>query len=886
MIEKLNRKFQKYRLETFFSLVGTQFAVVAFITAFFPLLFTVSLGDASNQRTRVIIVLMAALIAGLFYSGLLFIRIKLGHRDNLEKIFSQKWLLLVIAFLPFLINGILSFDIISPEKIFQLFGLLLSFWVSCLEFLLFFSGYQSVKNQLQNTECKKQQPLIILGMSLFYIFLLIPSRVYSFMDGIPLEKPLEFVLATLLIPLLFIINKSFYSRRYILITTIVLLILKLVVAFSLPESGLNVQFFTNGQNLADGKAERSYTSIYHPDVSQIMRAPYENTRQFPFSLLSDKILDNINDNFPTVFLTIQGSGRLEKGEKIFFQTAGLKQGNVIITDRNSGKDYSYDFATLRDGIVNPEIPNLTEFKISGTLVFNNTFKYSLIPMIQYPDGTQADLFQSDRVWTSADYVDKSPQFLLLAEWLVFFINLIMLAEIFFGLIQSILKLEQIQHIRITDIFLFSSSMMFLLVPKILGKDFKVTTPYKMLSLEVIKLTLPIVVILLIAGIVVLLEQKTRNHSSENPELKYLFSIGIMILMIFFVLNFTTLRETNVFSHVDDPHEYQNFANNIFVHGDWFLLSTPPRAYKVLFPYIVGILHVIFGASSSAQLFLNAWCCVLSGMLLIKLLKDSGCRPVLAFSSAWIFTIILYGIFSYRYFQFGLIEPLATYFLVLTFRFAQKQQAGWLVFSAIITILLHMDYAGPVIAAVLFYFEPLTGSVGSVWKKAYQSLGLHWKQIGIYLVAILLPSLIIILFYFTMTPNYWLGGSDTKHTSINSIIDGWFRIAAGGNSAEIYFNFTWFPLLTILTTSTLILGTFTGLLAAIIRPKFIQNLDLKWSIVLVSLFAVYIFVRPTAYSPRFSTPLLPIVMMILTITVEQVLRFYDSKRLSINQENIH
>ncbi len=884
MIETLNEKIKKKRVEAYLSLVGTQFAIVSFLMFFSPLILG-SGREASNQHLRILIGILAALISGMTYSLLFFIWYMPAVPAQLEEIFRKSWVQYIIVLLPFGITGFLYFGLLSPDKFPQLFALLLSFWISCIEFLLFFSVISQRTNQPGPNSDNNKKKLIIVGCILFFLVLFLPSRLSSFLDGLPLDKPIEFVIAVLIIPLLLILNRSFFSKRYVLIIISIILFLKLVIFFTIPESGLNVWVFENSQNLADGKSEKSYTSFINTDVTQIMRAPYENTRQFPFSLLTDQILDNINGKFPAIFLTFQGSGRLEKGEKIIFQTTGLKQGEVVITDNTNGQFFIYDLATLNQGVAPRKIPFITDFKISGTFVFNNAIKYRLIPILQRPDGTQTDLFQFDRVWTTDNYGYLQPQQLLFVEWLVFFINLILVAVLTFGMALTLFNLQQQQRITVLDLFIFSSSSILLLIPIILGKDFKVGTPYKMLSLEVIVLTLPILAVLAIAGIIVLFEYKSRHTNFENPQLKYLFSIGIMILMLFLVLNVNTLRETTVVTVDDDPLEYQNFAKNIFVNGDWFLLNTPPRAYKVLFPYVVGSIHVIFGNSANAQFYLNAWCCVLSGLVLIKLLTNSGCRPVLAYCSSWIFTIILYGTFSFRYFQFGLIEPLATLFMMSMFLFAQKRQLGLLIISAIITSLLRMDYAGPIIAAILFYYEPLTGSVGTAWKETYKFVTNHWKQICLYIMTIFLPVLIIMMTYYFLTPGYWLNAGDTKHDSLYSIINGLKKIAAGGNWSEIYFNFTWFPLITILTTSTLLFGTFIGLFATVFRPKILQNLDLKWSIVLVGFYSVYFFVRPTGYSPRFSTPLLPISIIILTITAEQAIRSLASKKLIINQTKI-
>jgi hypothetical protein len=268
---------------------------------------------------------------------------------------------------------------------------------------------------------------------------------------------------------------------------------------------------------------------------------------------------------------------------------------------------------------------------------------------------------------------------------------------------------------------------------------------------------------------------------------------------------------------------------------------------------------------------------LGGIILIKLLTKSGVRPFFAYGAVWLFSIALFGEFSYVYFQMGMIEPLATLFLLLVFWVAQNKQPGWLVIAAVITTSLRLDYAGPTLAAILLFSAPLLGPVKTVWKDAFNWLARHWMQTIFYAFIILIPTLSVIAFYQIVIPDYWLNAKDTHHGSIYSILDGWVRITMGGSRQELYSFFTVYPLITILTTSILSLGTLVGVLTMLIRPGPIQKLDLRWSIILVGFFTIYIFVRPTVYPPRYSTPLLPLALIFLVTLLEHVI---VSRRLKI------
>jgi hypothetical protein len=71
---------------------------------------------------------------------------------------------------------------------------------------------------------------------------------------------------------------------------------------------------------------------------------------------------------------------------------------------------------------------------------------------------------------------------------------------------------------------------------------------------------------------------------------------------------------------------------------------------------------------------------------------------------------------------------------------------------------------------------------------------------------------------------------------------------------------------ILITLILVCGTSLALFTSVFRFGIFRKIDLRWAIVLLSYFLAFFVVSPTGYSPRFSTPLLP-----LAITMNVLLK---------------
>jgi len=333
-----------------------------------------------------------------------------------------------------------------------------------------------------------------------------------------------------------------------------------------------------------------------------------------------------------------------------------------------------------------------------------------------------------------------------------------------------------------------------------------------------------------------------------------------------------LQSIEFFPKGQDSLEYQFLAHNIYVNGDIFLAKTPPWAYKVLFPYIVGVLHILFGQSASAQFFLNACSAVLSCILISRILVFSGISAWVSVLTSMLYpmTVLLPSSYIY-FFRFGLIEPPAILCLLAAYYFALRHKAGWMFIAGTAAALLRLNFIGAIMAATLFVITtgPLTGTLITAWKSVFESLKTHWKLITGYLVSILAPALLITLGYSLFIPHYTLSPNLNKQTSLGTVLQSLFIVIFGGdpeflriklheNAAEI-----------LLIAVPVAFGFLLGFISIIYRKEFWRNIDMRWSLALISFLPVYAALKPIAYFPRYSWSPLPFALILLAMTSSQL-----------------
>ncbi|HSV86629.1 MAG TPA: hypothetical protein VLH85_08635, partial [Levilinea sp.] len=362
----------------------------------------------------------------------------------------------------------------------------------------------------------------------------------------------------------------------------------------------------------------------------------------------------------------------------------------------------------------------------------------------------------------------------------------------------------------------------------------------------------------------------QDDQPENAGMQWLYAAGAAVLILFLALDMHRLQEIVVFPQGQDSLAYQNYARMIFVQGDILLQTASPHAYKILYPYLVGLLHLLFGQSPAAEFFLSAWCAVVMGMILVRLLASQKTPAWLSFSGgALLVGLLSLPSFFTFFFRFGLIEPSATACLLAVLWFAQRKQVAAMTAFGLFTVLLRLDYLGAALAAAALSASPAVGTMRAAWAQIWAFIRQNWKWIIPYAALLTGIPAIIILYYSVSRSNYVLHAGDTVQTSASSILEGLLRIVIGGSFEELALRLQHNPLDAIVITLVLVPGVFLALAALIYRRNWMSQVDMRWGIVISGLLSIYIFVKPTGYSPRFSTPLLPLAILAAVHALHQI-----------------
>jgi hypothetical protein len=312
----------------------------------------------------------------------------------------------------------------------------------------------------------------------------------------------------------------------------------------------------------------------------------------------------------------------------------------------------------------------------------------------------------------------------------------------------------------------------------------------------------------------------------------------------------------------DVSDYQILARNIYVAGDFFLVKTPPWAFKFLYPYIVGLLHILFGQSLSAQFFLNVWCAIQTVILMteIGIYFGASCRTAF-FTGIFFFLQLILPASFVLYFRFGLIEPIAIMGMLLVLFLG----------------MLRLNFAGAIFTSIFLLAPSIQGSFHEAWELLIGWFRSNWRRILTYIIAIPSPALFVAALYYLLNSNYVLVHEINRQTSAGSIIESMITIVMGGDVYFVKEQFQNSPLELMLISFPIFSGLLIATISLIYRNGIFKKLDLRLGLLLLSMVPVYVILVPTAYFPRYSWSFMPFALIILGLVLQfTVLR--DNKAL--------
>ena len=735
--------------------------------------------------------------------------------------------------------------------------LLLSDWLIGIQ-LIWLSDHNRL-NELSDESSRRGNALSFLSLLFTYGFLLIPSRIPSLLSGAPIDQPVEFIIAVIVIPTVWIINRQFFFSKILLTILLALLIIKAMVCVLLPQGGLGIQVFTSPQAISNGQWQPTYDTWLNTSYSTIMQGPYKSMREFPVEWVNNRHGFDFDQFW--MALEVTGTIQLYDEGKLVFVVRGAKQIELAVTDTNTGQSISAvfvnDFEKLNSDFYR-QLPTSDTFDIHGTVLFTKFGEARFEPVLIYPDGSTNSVFKNAGVWLSQD--DMLPQNQMsFFENLLNLLSVIFIALITYGIIEGVTSLYLKLHLSTIDIYLVFSILAVYHLSTLIEKP---KMPFFTISILIILTTIKVF---------------DFKFSPSYPNFKsYVIFTGLIFLLGYLSLDINNLKSIVTLPPAQDGLEYQTFGRNIFVHKDVLLEQTPPRAYKVLFPYIVGVLHTLFGQSTAAQFILSAWCAVLSAALTFDLAKKFQLSQKNAFLASNLFLIILCTPSSYiYYFRFGLIEPIAILCLLTVLFFALERKTANMRLAAILTVLFRWDYLGIVLAALILTHSPISGRMKTAWKQLFEWANQNIKAIIFHILLVILFPILIIAGYFFFTPNYMLNASDVEQSSLSSMLEGFMRVMIGGSFRDLREIFIQGSFSFLAIVLPLFAGLIISFLAIFYRQGIFSKIDLRLALLVPSILPAYIAVRPAAYFPRFSFPILALDILLIGMFLHQLKNKLDA-----------
>lgn len=812
----------------FFRLVGVELLLAGAWTLFIAL--------SQSLRTTTFLAVAFVLAGLIILLAPFFLK---SYLAKLVSVLGGKFGQLAALAVPIILSAFFFLRTPSIEAIKIIGPVLVCIWLIGIEVLFFFQSPNESKPE-QNTS----NNLAILSLLFGYGILLIPSRVPSLLDGYPWNTPLEFITATLILPFAFFFGRNFLSQKAATILLALVLVAKVTLSFFLPQSGLGVHVYFSEEDLTSNTWARTYA--LNPSYSEVAQLPYRSFLEFPIESINTHGFDK---NLFWMTMKFDGFISLNEDERLVIILQGAEQRQIELVDLATRE--SVEVATAKsvddlDADTFSDLPYVGNAELKGSLLFKNYGNGRFEPVILSSDGSIRSAYS--QIWLTKSALDFP---ISIFQFIQTLIVVLFLGCVILSLWDGLSASYRFGVIDTLDIYLILTGWVLHYIVNVADKP--------TIHLLLLPITFTLVLVKLLDFTL-----RSRIYSTKG----YLFSLGLPILLMFFALDMPNLQSVVVIPQYQDAMEYQMLARNIYVGGDPFLLHSPPWAYKVLFPYIAGLLHVLFGQSLSAQFFLNVWSVVLSVILMIELAIYFGLSKQNAFFAANLFFVLTLLPVSFTYFyRFGLIEPLAIMTLLLGAYFAKEGKFGAMFITGMMTGMLRLNFAGAIFTSITFLAPAFVGGFAPAWGPFINWLRVSWKRLLAFLVAIPFPSLFIAFVYRQFHPTYTLTHEMNDQTSIWSVLTSLTSVILGGDEEFLSNQIQRNPQDIILITLPILLGLLLALISLTYRKGVFTRLDLRLSLFLLSMLPVYAVLKPIGYFPRYSWSFLPPALILLGLVLQ-------------------
>jgi hypothetical protein len=710
---------------------------------------------------------------------------------------------------------------------------------------------------------------ITINLVLLVLSLIILLPLKSIFDGLPFSGISELIAVIIVLPLLLLVGRRFLCKSWLVIALTAIIFARLFVQILAPTEGLEIRTYENRDSLNRGQWERTYQTIWWPDLSDLMRRPYSYVTDFPLEWLN-RYDDYKPRNSARIFLEIKGWAKIPKGKTLAFIIDGSIQGNLsagkkaipIFSSRSEASKYKSDN------------------EISQTLQINGLIRYQyitkpewkLIPILIGDTGQISDAFLEHTLWKTSDIKNIGPTTLNLLFFLTIAIDLCITLFFVFWACWSIYYLIKDKTIDTGVIVCAVGGILAPWLMSLLG--------VKQVNCFGYGIGLTSVMLACWSAYKSIKNKKWIN----NIGLVVLLSLGPGIFFYYLDLWWYEAPQLTFFGVGHDYLTYQRFAQKIVLENDWWQFSqNPVFTYQPLYRYVVAFLHIIFGQSILAQKMLDVWSIAGSASILAVMARRYD------LSTAW--CIVVPGVYLWHLLNdrflflvgIGLQEYLAMFLMMITAwamgeRKINKPSLWRPGVFCLLAFFLRMDHMIGLAALALLAFPPVTGGLRKAWSRLLNIIVDNRQWIATYIL-IIIGGVLLICF------RNWIGGnefvltrsSNLSYLQINNLNDMIKSLLLLLNANEETIG---------LAGRVIWIGVIAGIVGIFYRFSFIKSYPLELSIIIMGIISPYFYLKVNAYTPRFSTHLLPFASLSAIVLLNSMLshsRRYLQSRLTINSK---
>jgi len=719
----------------------------------------------------------------------------------------------------------------------------------------------------------------LLGGGAFALLLVLPTEIQGWFDGLPWTGQIETVTLSVVIPFLLILRWRFLSQRLPTLIIFGLLILKAILFFDSPSSGLVVKIYPNltqesFKSIHTFKTVKNegwiptYATLWNKNASGVLQTPWIKKLDFPLDwvLFESSCIGKSNDCLAAVnaIIEVEGALLIPKGKKFSFLANGLDEGKLLATNEHGNSFVLFPLKNIEDSTKQQyQLPEDGSWKISGKFNYSGP-EWSFIPVLVENNGQVITDLGRDVLWQNYDDLQRSSSRIGFYKLISFVVDSGILIFLFLWMVFVISSMVKSQILNIPfSIFCVSAvSLPFIIAPfflkilKIIHLSDPVKTSYLGVSL------------ILVSTCFFIWAKWQKDYRNLQPD-KVIQSVLIFFgpAMLFHFSNkwWHIIGQGFNWGSGDDWIAYQSYGRRVFVEGDWLGAGEGPFSMQPLYRYIVGTYHWLFGQSSFAQNMADVWCVLGAAVIIAFFTAKLRVSAMIIFVACLSYlSINLIGSFRYLIAK-GLTENHAMIFLMLAAWFVYRAREGGaklIILATLFGILgywTRLDHLGAVVGLAFLLLEPVKGPTGG-WKGYWHRFQLQWNKVAIYwgfgIISVLILSF----------RNWLVGGAffvaNIKHGNfIRENLDrgDFFLIITGKHWGQ----------LPSISGFFVALGVFVSLLALFWRPKSFSNYPLSLGIILICLLAPYTVLWTGGYPPRWSIHILPLSILAVTLLLDRL-----------------